>query len=155
MSYKYVGSPWRVTINHDTVGMWYRDYANVSFHFLPEEIEGKKADFVLAAGYSVKAAINNVSKGKIESYNRNTCIKDKYVTIHFTSDTNFEEAKKLILDACDFLIETPFNRESTNQFIKLACKYETEVKEFAKTVKNDIVNQTEDYRAFVHHIPAD
>ena len=141
MSYKYVGGPWRVCISYDTGTMWYRNYAQVSFHFLPEEIEGKKADFALAAGCSIKAAINNVSKDKIEKYNRNTCIKDKYVNIHFTEGTDWKEVEALILRACDFLIETPFNRESTNQFIKLACKYEKEVKEFAKAVKNDIINK--------------
>lgn len=155
MSYKYVGGPWRVSVSYDTVGMWYRDYANVSFHFLPEEIEGKKADFVLAAGYAMKAAINNVKKGSVEKYNRDTCINDKYVRIDFFDGTDSEKAEELVLKACDFLIEREFNKESTNKLIKLACKYEKEVKEFAKSVKNDIVNKTEGYHVFVQHIPAD
>lgn len=152
---KFESSNLRVCISYDTVGMWYRDYANVSFHFLSEEIEGSKKDFVLAAGYAMKAAINNVKKGSVEKYNRDTCINDKYVHIHFVDGTDSEKAEELVLKACDFLIEREFNKESTNKLIKLACKYEKEVKEFAKSVKNDIVNKTENYRVYVQHIPAD
>lgn len=155
MSYKYVGCQWRIFLNYDTVGMWNKDYSNVSFYFLPEEIAGKKSDFVLAAGYTMKASINNVSKGKIESYNRDTCIKDKHVLIHFTNGTDWKEARELILKACDLIIERSFDREIDNPLVKLACKYENEIKEFAKTVKNDIVNETEDFRISVTHFPAD
>ncbi|MBR2025023.1 MAG: hypothetical protein IKA02_04380 [Clostridia bacterium] len=149
---KYVNSDYRVIISHDEVEYGYKtDYTDIDFHFLKEEIEGKE-EFVLAFGVVMKAAIRMVGPTFVDKYNKETCICDKYLRMGLQQGLDIVKTKEMLVKACEFVENNELNREKKGKILELAYKYEKEVRECMKKVKEAILTDT-DIKGWYQYIP--
>ena len=108
---KYINSNYRVVIGHDAVHHGIKDaYSWIEIHFLEEELVLGNESLVLAFGETLKAAIKRSGKNIVECYNRETCMKDKYLKMYLTAGVSVEETEEMLLDACEITCKRRFDK---------------------------------------------
>lgn len=154
METKYVKSNYRVTISYDEVQFGIRDgYTDIDFHFLKEEICGDKADFVLAFGVVMKAAIKHTGITFVNRYNKKECIKEKYLRMALGKELDIEKTKEMLVKACEVIEIYEFNEEKRDK-LPFVFKHESEIRECAKKVKEAILTGV-DCKSYYQYIPSD
>jgi hypothetical protein len=148
---KYINSKYRIIISHDSVYNGIKNaYTSVEIHFLEEEIDCRNETLVLAFGETLKSAIRRTGKNTVDWYNKETCMKDKYLKIYLTAGVSVEETEEMILDACEFIEKKRFDKSKQGKIYELIFRHESEIRECAYEIEEAILDK-KDYNC-IHQI---
>lgn len=141
---KYVNSEYRVIIGQDVVkNGTKKSYAWIEIHFLEEELDLGNESFVLAFGEIMKVAIKRRGKNTVEQYNKETCMKDKYLKFYLTEGTDVETTEETLIGACNLIEFVPFSREKKGKIYELIYRNEDEIIECASNIRNVIFTEVD------------
>lgn len=151
--WKYVNSHYRIVICRYRVKNGVKDeYTTIDFHFRKEEIEGEKSDFILAFGATMKVAIDKIGLTTVEQYNKEGCIKDRYLRMHLEDGLGAERTEGLLLKACKFIENTSFDTTKNGKIYDLIFKYEREIRACANAIRESILTDTDCARTYQYII---
>lgn len=139
---KYINSKYRIIISHDNVHNGIKDaYTSIEIHFLEEELDVGNESLVLAFGETLKAAIRRTGKNTVEQYNRETCMKDKYLKMYLTAGVGVEETEEMLLDACDIALKREFDKSKQGEIYDLIVRHGSEIRECAYKIGEAILDK--------------
>ena len=139
---KYINSKYRVIIGQDAVHHGIKDaYSWIEIHFLEEELDLGNESLVLAFGETLKAAVKRSGKNIVEYYNRETCMKDKYLKMYLTAGVSVEETEEMLLDACEITCKRRFDKSKQGEIYDLIFRHGSEIRECACNIEEAILNK--------------
>ncbi len=148
---KYINSKYRVIIGQDAVHNGIKAaYSWIEIHFLEEELDLRNESLVLAFGEALKAAIRRSGKNTVEWYNRETCMKDKYLKMYLTAGVSIGETEDMLLDACEITHKRKLDKSKQGEIYELIFRHGSEIRECAYDIEEAILDK-KDYSC-VHQI---
>lgn len=139
---KYINSEYRVIIGHDKVHNGVKDsYTSIEIHFSEDELDLGNESFVLAFGETLQAAIKRSGKNTVEQYNKETCMKDKYLKMYLTAGVGVEEAEEMLLDACEITEKRRFDKSKQGKIYDLIFRHGDEIRECAHEIEEAILDK--------------
>ena len=146
---KYINSDYRVVINHDSVYNGVKDsYTEVEIHFLNEELDCGNERLMLAFAETLKAAIRRSGKNTVEQYNKDTCVKDKYLKLYLTAGTDMLDTEEMLISACNYIMDANFDKSKEGKIYDLIFRYEDEIRECAYDVRKAVFTEEDFNRVY-------
>ncbi len=146
---KYINSKYRVIIGHDAVHHGIKDaYSWIEIHFLETELDCRNESLVLAFGETLKAAIRKTGKNMVEQYNKETCMRDKYLKMYLVAGVSVEEAEEMLLDALSLVGRRKFDRSKQGVIYDLIFRHASEIRKCSYDITEAILDKRDYHNVY-------